>query len=165
MGLWKAGLHMDLAVQQDHAGEALLVDIVGQKSAPVRCFLGQTAAELVGLVQQADQAFGLFIGHIVLIPLQTAGHGRQRLLGHPAHAGLVQGGDGAVAQQDENQSGQQGRPEKLGCPKVVRGIDALFHGVTPRARSASRPYRVKMARVVPSASISARVWVRAWASS
>ena len=132
--------------------------IAGEQGAPVPLLPGQAAAELVGLVQQADQAFGLFIGHIVLIPLQTAGHGEQRLLGHPAHAGLVQGGDGAVAQQDENQSGQQGQPEKLGCPNAARGV-------TPRARSASRPYRVKMVRVVPSDSISARVWVRAWASS
>ena len=121
-GLWKAGLHMDLAVQQDHAGEALLVDIVGQKSAPVRCFLGQTAAELVGLVQQSDQAFGLFVGHVVLIPLQAARHGGQGLLGHPAHAGLIQGGDGAVAQQDQDQSGQQGQPEELRGQKAARGV-------------------------------------------
>ena len=164
-GLREPGLYAEPVIQQENAGEPLLMGIAGQKGAPVPLLPGQAAAELVGLVQQADQAFGLFIGHIVLIPLQTAGHGEQRLLGHPAHAGLVQGGDGAVAQQDENQSGQQGQPEKLGCPNAARGIDAFFHGVTPRARSASRPYRVKMARVVPSDSISARVWVRAWANS
>ena len=164
-GLREPGLYAEPVIQQENAGEPLLMGIAGEQGAPVPLLPGQAAAELVGLVQQADQAFGLFIGHVVLIPLQAARHGGQGLLGHPAHVGLVQGSDGAVAQQDENQSGQQGQPEKLECPKTARGIDALFHGVTPRARSASRPYRVKMVRVVPSDSISARVWVRAWANS